>query len=137
MKTEAKIFLFLVAFFAIVSGVYPYVTFRMEGQVEPIGTTVLVLTLLFCLMVWGMLFLTGKSHGPRPEDRSEAEIVEGAGVLGFFPPTSITPFWSTVAITVMLLGVVFGWWLTLLGIGIGIYAAMGWAYEFYVGDYKH
>ena len=63
--------------------------------------------------------------------------VEGAGALGFFPPTSIVPFWTTVAIAVMFLGVVFGWWLTLIGAGIGLWAAFGWAYEYYVGDYKH
>ena len=137
MKTEAKIFLFLVIFFAIVTPVYPYMTWRADGQIEPIGTTVLVLTLLFSAMIWGMLALTGRSTGARPEDRADGEIVEGAGALGFFPPTSIIPFWSTVAITVMLLGVVFGWWLTLLGVGIGIWAAMGWAYEYYVGDYQH
>ena len=37
----------------------------------------------------------------------------------------------------MFLGPVFGWWLTLLGAGIGVWAVMGWCYEFYVGDYKH
>lgn len=137
MKTEAKIFLFLVIFFAIVTPVYPYMTYRADGHIEPIGTTVLILTLIFSAMVWGMLFLTGRSTGPRPEDRHDGEIVEGAGVLGFFPPTSIIPFWSTVAITIIMLGPVFGWWLTLLGLGVGIWAALGWAYEYYVGDYQH
>lgn len=137
MKTEAKIFLFLVIFFAIVAPVYPFMTWRIDGQVEVIGTTVLTLSLLFSVMVWGMLFLTGRSTGPRPEDRAEGEIIEGAGALGFFPPTSIVPFWSAAVISVILLGAVFGWWLTILGIGLGIWAVCGWAYEFYVGDYKH
>ncbi|MFP5415335.1 MAG: cytochrome c oxidase subunit 4 [Actinomycetes bacterium] len=137
MKTEAKIFLFLVIFFAVVSPVYAYMTWRLDGRLEPIGTTVLLLTLLFSLMVWGLLVLTGRSTGPRPEDRKEADIVEGAGALGFFPPSSIVPFWSTVAIATIFLGPVFGWWLTLLGLGIGLWTALGWAYEFYVGDYKH
>lgn len=137
MKTESRIFLFLVIFFAVVAPAYAYTTFRLDGAVEVIGTTALILTLLFSVMIWGMLALTGRSTGPRPEDRGEAEIVEGAGALGFFPPTSIVPFWTTVAITVMFLGVVFGWWLTLIGAGIGIWAAFGWAYEYYVGDYKH
>ena len=138
MKTEAKLFLFLVIFFAIVAPVYAFMTWdSVAGHPEPIGTTVLILTLLFSAMVWGLLFLTGRSTGPRPEDRADSEIIEGAGALGFFPPTSIVPFWSTVAIMVILLGPVFGWWLTLLGIGIGIWVVCGWAHEFYVGDYKH
>lgn len=136
MKTEAKIFLFLVIFFAIVTPVYPYMTWR-AGGVEPIGTTVLILTLIFSAMIWGLLFLTGRSTGPRPEDRADGEIIEGAGTLGFFPPTSMTPFWSAAVISVILLGPVFGWWLTILGVGLGIWVVCSWAYEFYVGDYKH
>ncbi len=137
MKTEAKLFLFLVIFFAIVTPVYAFMTWRLDGHLEPIGTTVLALTLLFSAMIWGLLALTGRSTGPRPEDRAEAEIVEGAGALGFFPPTSIVPFWSTLVLVVILMGPIFGWWLTLLGIGLGIWAVCGWAYEYYVGDYKH
>ncbi|MFT3877231.1 MAG: cytochrome c oxidase subunit 4 [Propioniciclava sp.] len=137
MKTEAKIFLFLVVFFLIDVPAYAYITYIQDGAVEVIGTTALALTLLASGMIWGLLFLTGRNNGPRPEDRKEAEIVEGAGALGFFPPTSIVPFWTTVAIAVMFLGVVFGWWLTLIGAGVGLWAAFGWAYEYYVGDYKH
>ena len=138
MKTESKLFLFLVIFFLIVTPVYAVMTWDpMLGYPEPIGTTVLALTLLFSAMIWGLLALTGRSVGPRPEDRKDGEIVEGAGAQGFFPPTSIVPFWSTAAIALILLGIVFGWWLTLIGVGFGIWTAMGWAYEYYVGDYKH
>ncbi|HRL49239.1 MAG TPA: cytochrome c oxidase subunit 4 [Propioniciclava sp.] len=136
MKTEAKIFLFLIAFFVVVTPAYAVITWQM-GHFEVIGTTVLALTLLFCLMVWGLLIVTGRTVGMRPEDRKDGEIVENAGALGFFPPSSIVPFWSTVAITAMLLGAVYGWWISLLGVGLGIWAACGWAYEFYTGDYKH
>lgn len=136
MKAEAKIFLFLVVFFLIVTPVYAYVTWSM-GHFEVIGVTVLALTLLFSVMIWGLLVITGKTVGMRPEDRKDGEIVEGAGPLGFFPPSSIVPFWTTVAMSVVLLGAVYGWWLSLLGVGVGIWAACGWAYEFYTGDYKH
>lgn len=137
MKTEAKIFLFLVIFFLIVTPVYPFITWWLDGAVEPIGTTVLALTLLFSTMIWGALALTGRTIDPRPEDRKDAEVIEGAGALGFFPPSSLVPFWSTVALALMMLGVVFGWWITLLGAGLGVWVACGWAYEYYVGDYKH
>lgn len=138
MKTEARIFLFLVIFFAIVTPIYVVMTWDAHlGHPEVIGTTVLTLSLLFSAMIWGMLALTGRSTGARYEDRKDAEIIEGSGALGFFPPTSIVPFWSVVAISIMFLGPIFGWWLTLLGIGVGIWAACGWAYEYYVGDYKH
>lgn len=137
MKTEAKIFLFLVIFFTIVAPAYAFTTYTLDGHLEPIGTTVLVLTLLFSAMIWGILALSGRSVGLRPEDRKDGEIIEGAGALGFFPPSSMHPFWSTLAISIIFLGIVFGWWLILVGIALGIWTAMGWAYEFYVGDYRH
>lgn len=137
MKTESRIFLFLVIFFLIVTPVYVFATWRLDGHIEVIGTTVLALTLLFSAMIWGLLALTGRSVGARPEDRADAEIIEGAGTLGFFPASSIVPFWSTLAIVLIFVGLVTGWWLSLIGVGLGIWAAFGWAYEFYTGDYKH
>ncbi|MDN5570626.1 MAG: cytochrome c oxidase subunit 4 [Propionibacteriaceae bacterium] len=142
MKTEARIFLFLTIFFTIVTPIYAGMTWWQQGHVEPIGTTVFALTLLFAAMIWLTLAITGRTltRGDalgRPEDRQDAEVIDGAGVLGFFPPKSLVPFWSTVAIMLVLLGPVFGWWISLLGAAVGIWTVFGWAYEFYVGDYKH
>lgn len=137
MKAESKIFLFLVIFFVVVLPAYAYVTYSLDGAVELIGTTALALTLVFCLMIWGFLVLTGKTIDLRPEDRKGAEVVDAAGEVGFFPASSIWPFWAAVVCAVIVLGAVFGWWISLIGAGIGIWAVMGWCYEFYVGDYKH
>lgn len=137
MKTESKIFLFLVIFFLAVTPIYLFITWWLDGAIEPIGTTVLALTLLFSTMIWGALALTGRTIDPRPEDRKDAEVIEGAGALGFFPPSSLVPFWSTVVLSLMMLGMVFGWWITMIGAALGIWVLFGWAYEYYVGDYKH
>ena len=137
MKTEAFIFMLLTIFFLVVTPLYAVVTWLLDGQLEPIGTTVLALTLLFSAMIWGTFALTARTISPRPEDRKDAEVMDGAGVLGFFPPKSLVPFWTTVALAIMLLGVVFGWWLTIVGAAVGVWTAFGWAYEYYVGDYKH
>ena len=88
MKTESKIFLFLIIFFAVVTPSYAYVTWQM-GHFEVIGTTVFALTLLFCLMIWGLLVITGRTVGMRPEDRKDGEIVESNTPNEFFSnPTS-------------------------------------------------
>lgn len=137
MKVEAKLFLFMVVFFAIVAPAYAYTGWHFYGAVEPIGTTVLVLTLLMSAMVWAMYFLTGRKLDLRYEDNKEAEIVQGAGALGFFPPSSIWPFWCALVIAIIFLGPIFGWWISIFGAGLGIWAVMGWCYEFYVGAYKH
>jgi len=73
----------------------------------------------------------------RPEDRKEAEIVEGAGELGFFPPYSWWPLWCAGTLAVIVLGIVFGWWLFIVGTGLGIVTLSGWVFEYYRGDHAH
>ncbi|NYI72028.1 hypothetical protein GGQ54_002588 [Naumannella cuiyingiana] len=104
---------------------------------EIVGTVALTMSALLCLMISWYLRVTSKSIGPTLEDRPDATIAEGAGVIGFFPPSSIWPFWCALAAGVFVLGPVFGWWLSLLGGAVGIWALSGWIYQYYVGDYKH
>ncbi|WP_040161815.1 cytochrome c oxidase subunit 4 [Nigerium massiliense] len=137
MKVESKLFMFMTIFFAVVTGIYVIASMMSYGHVEPIGTTVFVLTLAMVGMIWGYLAVTGRHIDPRPEDTKQGEIPQGAGALGFFPPSSIWPFWCALTASVLLLGVVFGWWVTLLGALMGVWAVCGWCYEFYVGDYRH
>ena len=55
---------------------------------------------------------------PRPEDRKDAEIADGAGELGFFPPYSWWPLWCAAALGVIVFGVAVGaWWLVIIGVG--------------------
>jgi arginyl-tRNA synthetase len=66
-----------------------------------------------------------------------ADASEGAGELGFFPASSIWPLWTALTMVLIVLGPVFGWWISLLGLGMGIWSLTGWVYEYYRGDYKH
>ena len=52
-------------------------------------------------------------------------------------PRSIWPFACALVLGIILLGPVFGWWLTILGSVLGVWAVCGWCYEFYVGEYRH
>jgi len=65
------------------------------------------------------------------------EIAEGAGELGCFPASSIWPLWTAATMVLIVLGPVFGWWISLIGLGVGIWSLTGWVYEYYRGDYKH
>ena len=137
MKVESKLFLFLVAFFGVVSVIYLISSFVVYGHVEPIGQTVFVLSFGMAAMIAFYLWHTGRKVDVRPEDVKTAEIADGAGALGFYPPKSIWPFWSAVVAAILLLGPVFGWWITALGAVLGIWAVTGWCYEYYVGEYRH
>lgn len=131
MKMESRIFLVVAAFFAIVSVAYWFATY------EPTGTAALILTFCLCIMIAGYLTLISRRIDSRPEDRNEAEIVEGAGELGFFSPQSIWPLFCGLALAFVMLGIVFGWWIAIIAGGLGVVALTGLIYEYYRGDYAH
>jgi hypothetical protein len=131
VKIEAYIFLALTAFAAVITPVY-WILSR-----DPTGTTAFILTFFLCLMIAGYLGLIARRLDPRPEDKRHGEITEGAGELGFFPPQSIWPLYVALTATLVFLGPVFGWWLTILGFGFGAITLTGLLYEFYRGDHAH
>jgi hypothetical protein len=104
---------------------------------DPTGTAALIMSLLLVLMIAAYLGLVARRIDPRPEDKKEGEIAEGAGELGFFPPQSIWPLWCAVALGLVVLGPVFGWWLMIIGFAFGGLALTGLVYEYYRGDHAH
>jgi hypothetical protein len=75
---------------------------------------------------------------PRPEDRKDAEIADGAGELGFFPPYSWWPLWCAATLAVIVYGVAIGaWWLLIIGVGLGALALSGFVFEYYRGEHAH
>ena len=63
---------------------------------------------------------------PRPEDRKDAEIADGAGELGFFPPYSWWPLWCGVGPRRLVFGIALGaWWLFIIGVVLGALALCG------------
>ena len=131
MKTEAKIFAFVAIFFGVVTPIYWF------SAHEPAGAVALALAFIVGAWLWANLHIQGKKTDARYEDNPDAEIIEGAGALGFFPPKSVWPFFAALTLSIVLMGPIFGWWLSLLGVGIGIWSVCGWVYEFYRGDYQH
>ena len=59
-----------------------------------------------------------RRKGLRPEDRKEADVRERAGPVDFFPPHSAWPVQIAAGAAVIALGVVFGLWLFLIGLGV-------------------
>jgi cytochrome c oxidase subunit IV len=131
VKVEALIFGLNTVFFGIVAPVYWYVS----G--DPTGTAALVMTFGLVALITFYLGFHANKMDPRPEDRKQAEVVDGAGELGFFPPYSWWPLWCAMTLACCVLGVVFGWWLFTIGVGAGSIALNGWVYEFYRGEHAH
>jgi len=131
MKAETWIFAITTVFFALVSPAYWFIS----G--DHTGTSALVMSTLLVLMVTLYLGFHASRMDPRPEDRKDAEIADGAGELGFFPPYSWWPLWCAATLAICALGVVFGWWLFIIGSGLGMLALQGWIFEYYRGEHAH
>jgi hypothetical protein len=131
MKAEALIFAICTVFFVLVSPAYWLLTSDWTG------TSALTMTTLLTLMVTIYLGFHANNMEPRPEDRKDAEIADGAGELGFFPPYSWWPLWCGACLAVIVIGVVIGWWLVIIGGVLGTVALSGWIFEYYRGVHAH
>jgi hypothetical protein len=134
VKTEYKIFAGVAAFLFSMAILYGLWTNGESGRMEWIGVVALVLSGLLCSMCGGFFWFVSRRIDLRPEDREDAEIIEGAGEIGFFSPGSYWPFGMAVSATVAGLGLVFWmWWLIALGLVLVIFAASSMIFEYYTG----
>jgi hypothetical protein len=132
MRVEAWIFGVCSIFFVLVAPAYWFIS----G--DPTGTSALVFTAFLVLMVTGYLGFHASRMEPRPEDRLDGEIADGAGELGFFPPYSWWPLWAAMTLGVIVFGLALqAWWLVIIGGVFGFLALTGWIFEYYVGEHAH
>jgi hypothetical protein len=140
VKAEAWIFGGCTVFFVLVTPAYWLVT-DASSQTDGgdwTGTSALAMTTLLTLMVTIFLGFHAKKMDPRPEDRKDAEIADGAGELGFFPPYSWWPLWCGLALATAVYGVaMLAWWLVIMSGVFGAVALAGWIFEFYRGEHAH
>ncbi|MHB8341642.1 MAG: aa3-type cytochrome oxidase subunit IV [Mycobacteriales bacterium] len=128
MKVEGYVFGFLFAFLAVSDVVYWFLSH------DPTGTTALALAAGLGLLISFYMFVTGRRLGLRPEDRGDADVSEGAGVVGHFSPGSPWPVLIAFSAAVFFLGFVYGLWLSVLG-GIGMLVNItGLLFEHFVGQ---
>jgi hypothetical protein len=137
MRTEWRVFGILTAFLFMACGVYWWWTAYELGGVDWIGVVALALSGLLTLMCGGYFWFVSRRIDPRPEDRDDADIADGAGEIGFFSPGSYYPFGIALASVIAGIGLVYlMWWLVAVGI-IGVLATTaGLLFEYYTGARK-
>jgi hypothetical protein len=132
MRVEARLFGLLTGLmfgFAIVYGLW---TWADSGRVEVVGTTALILSGGLMLIIGTYFAFVARRIDPRPEDRSDADIAEGAGELGFFSPGSYWPITLAGSAAITGLGLVFvEWWLVGLGAILVLFSVGGLLFEYY------
>ncbi|HLU33885.1 MAG TPA: cytochrome c oxidase subunit 4 [Natronosporangium sp.] len=134
MRTEWRIFGGIAVFLLGLAGLYAWWTWDWFGEIEWIGSIALLLSATLSLMVALYFLVVARRIEPRPEDRLDGEIAEGAGEVGFFSPGSYFPVGLALAISLGGLGVAFWmWWLIAGGIVAVITACAGMLFEYYTG----
>jgi cytochrome c oxidase subunit IV len=134
VKAEYKIFVAVAGFLFAVAALYGFWTNGETGNVEWIGVVALIMSGLLCSMCGGFFWFVSRRIELRPEDREDAEIVDGAGEIGFFSPGSYWPFGLALCAAIAGLGLVFVmWWLVAAGLVGVIFAACGLLFEYYSG----
>jgi CDP-diglyceride synthetase len=131
MKVEAWIFAICSIFLLVVTPAY----WLIAGDWT--GTSALTMTFLLTLLITFYLGFHARRMEPRPEDRQDGEIADGAGELGFFPPYSWWPMWCAMCLAAIALGVAIGWWLFIIGLVLGAVALSGLIFEYYRGEHAH
>lgn len=132
MKAEWRVFGFVGAFLVVATTAYWFLSR------DPTGTTALSLATGLASLIGSYLWATSRRlAGPRPEDRSDGEIEDGAGELGFFSPHSWWPLVAAAAAALTCLGVIFGWWLAIIGVAFLLYGVLGYMFEYYKSGPSH
>ncbi|MBO0839360.1 MAG: cytochrome c oxidase subunit 4 [Sciscionella sp.] len=113
MKVEGRIFLGVAGFCFVMAVVYAVWTAGGAYHgVEPVGLVALLLTGGLCFITGTYFAFVSRRIRPRPEDRNDADIADGAGDVGFFSPGSYWPV--TVALAAALTAIALAFWMVWL-----------------------
>ena len=125
MKTGWVLFVGLAVFYAIVSVIYWFV-----GG-EAVGITAIGLSGCLAAIIGFYLWFTSKRLGNiLPEDNVLAEISDSAGELGFYSPHSWWPLPVAFCMILAGVGLLVGWWLTLIAVGGLLISVLGFVLEY-------
>ena len=125
MKASWKLFGGLSVFYVIMTVIY----WQVGG--EEVGIAGMLLSACLAGMVGFYVWFTQKRIGVTlPEDNLTAEISDGAGELGFYSPQSGWPLPVAVSACVFALGLIIGWWLSLIGLGALVISIIGMVTEY-------
>lgn len=126
MRVEAKLLLFIAAFFGAVALVFWAVglgsTYR---TITGAGTIMLVGSSLLGLLPGSYYLWWSRRMAPRAEDDPEGTLEQGAGVIGAFPASSIWPFVLGLSALMVSLSLVFGFWTAVFGLSLAVSAVIG------------
>ena len=147
MRANVILFWILTGFFVVAGVAYTVWSLIFNAQqlatqsvtgpgtpIEWVGTVALGLCAVLAAFI---AFYLGRVHkaqgGELPEDSVNANIDDGDPELGFFSPFSWWPIILAASAALVFLGLAVGFWVSIIGTGVGLIALVGWTYEYYRG----
>jgi hypothetical protein len=134
VRIEARIFLGVATFLFGATVLYGIWTAgdSATGHVEVAGTTALALSGGLALIIGSYFAFVARRIDPRPEDRPDADVAEGAGELGFFSPSSYWPI--GIALSAAMGGLALAFfqaWLLVIALAAVMATVGGLLFEYY------
>lgn len=124
MKASYRLFVGLSLFYAVLAVIY----YAVGG--EAVGITCISLSSGLAAIVGFYVWFNSNRMGTLPQDNLGAEIADGAGELGFYSPHSWWPLPVALSACAAGLGLLVGWWLTLIAVGALFISIFGFVLEY-------
>ncbi len=124
MRASYRLFIGLSLFYALMAVIY----YAVGG--EAVGITCISLSSGLAGIVGFYIWFNSKRMGMLPQDNQIGEIADGAGELGFYSPHSWWPLPVALSASAAGLGLLLGWWLTLIAVGALFISIFGFALEY-------
>ena len=139
MKTNARLFYLLAAFYAIDAAVYAWLStqWSVTGRLEVIGSAALAMLAILAVFVGFYLGKSSKSMGGVPPEDRDGNIEEGDSEIGFFSPWSWWPFALGIFAALTFASLAVGFWLTFIAVPLALIALIGFVYEYSRGQHAH
>ena len=147
MRANVILFWILTGFFILAGIVYTVWSLIFNAQqlatqsvtgpgtpIEWVGTVALGLCAVLSAFIAFYLSRVHRAQGGElPEDSLNANIDDGDPEAGFFSPFSWWPIILAASAALVFLGLAVGIWISIIGVGVGVIALVGWTYEYYRG----
>jgi hypothetical protein len=130
-------FLGVTAFLWVIAALYGGWTQNSDGHIEWAGFLALILSGGLLGICGSFFWFVSRRIDPRPEDRQDAKIAEGAGELGFFSPGSYWPVGIAGSATVAGVALAFyQMWLLIVAVVLILFTVGGLLFEYYIGGQR-
>jgi hypothetical protein len=123
VTAEWKVFGGVGLFFLVTAAVYWFTSYEHAGSVF------LLLCMVALVLIAAYLIVLGRRVWTRPSDRGDATPADGAGVVGYFPSSSLWPFLVGGGAVLLANGFVFGLPVAVAGVALLLSALVGYALE--------